>query len=92
VKRRRPAEGPAQFASHLAAVSRRQRHLAQPRSAQHTPTIGVPPPARAEGPAAPALRLYPHYATRDALESGSQSNGAPRDREEAHDEPQGCQP
>src|SRR6516225_4458111 len=42
VKGRRPAEGPAQLASYLAAVARHQGYLAQPRSAQHTPTIGRP--------------------------------------------------
>src|SRR5579872_1047297 len=39
VKGRRPAEGHAQLASHLAAVARHKRHLPQPRSAQHIPTI-----------------------------------------------------
>ena len=46
VKRRRPAERPAQLARHLAAVARHQGHLAQARSAQHTPTIRRPDPAR----------------------------------------------
>ena len=42
VKGRRPAEGLVQLASHLGAVARHQGHLAQARSAQHTPTIGMP--------------------------------------------------
>jgi len=46
VKGRRPPEGPAQLVGHLAAVTRHQRHLAQARSAQHTPTIGRPDPPR----------------------------------------------
>ena len=46
VKGRRPAENPAQFPSHLAAVARHQGDLAQARSAGHTPTIGRPGPPR----------------------------------------------
>ncbi len=39
VKGRRPAEDPAQLASHLAAVARDQGDLAQARSVRHTPTL-----------------------------------------------------
>ena len=46
VKGRRPAEDPAQLASHLAAVARREGDLTQARSARHTPTIGRPGPPR----------------------------------------------
>jgi hypothetical protein len=44
VKGRRPAEGLAQFVRDLPAVVRHQGHLAQARSAQHTPTIKRPGP------------------------------------------------
>ena len=46
VKGRRPAEDPAQFACHLAAVARHQGDLAQARSAGHTPTLGCAGPPR----------------------------------------------
>ena len=46
VEGRRPAEDPAQFTGHLAAVARHQGDLAQARSAGHTPTIGRAGPPR----------------------------------------------
>jgi hypothetical protein len=49
VKRRRPAEGLVQLASHLGTVVCHQGHLAQARSAQHTPTIGMPLACRRGG-------------------------------------------
>ena len=73
MKGRRPAEGTPQLASHLAAVARHQGHLAQTRSAQHTPTIGRPDPPwhdrRCPGPASRHL-ASDYLAAADAAYPG----------------------